>query len=229
MSLVIEPGQRIALAGPSGSGKSTLLRLISGALRPTAGRVLVDGRDLARFTTAQLARHRRQLGMVEQGANLVPQLTVHDNVVAGRVPRWPWYRTLASLVWPLERDETATLLERVGLADRQWDPTSILSGGQQQRVAIARALAADAPTILADEPTASLDPATARDMVALLLDETDGKAATVVFCTHWVSLVSARADRLIGLREGRVVIDAPAADVSDAALDELYAGSRERR
>lgn len=229
LTLELAPGSRIALAGPSGSGKTTLLRLLAGSLRPTAGSVEADGRSLSAMSPRQLRDHRRRCGIVTQGSALVRQTSVHSNVIAGRLAQWPWWKALAATVFPLEKAETATLLASVGLADRQWDIAGTLSGGQQQRVAIARALAASPSLILADEPTAALDPTTARQIADLLLEHAQRRAATLVFSTHWLSLVQPHCDRVIGLKDGRVLIDAPAADVSDADLDELYAGSGERR
>lgn len=229
VTLEFAPGERVALVGPSGSGKSTLIRLLAGALKATSGVVRANGADLNRLSWSGLRNHRKRCGLIAQSGNLVPQLSVHKNVTAGRLAHWPPGLSLLSMVWPLEKDRTRDLLDRVDLADRQWDLTSQLSGGQQQRVAIARALASDPHVILADEPTSSLDPTTARDMVTLLLEVASRQSATLVFCTHWVSLVRAEADRVIGLRDGRVVLDCPAADVTDAQLDGLYAGSRERR
>lgn len=227
VSLAIEPGERIALVGPSGAGKSTLLRILNGTLRPSDGRVSADGNDVMHFSRRQLIRYRRRFGIVAQGSQLVPQLSVHQNVIAGRLPHWPWYRAVASLFFRLERERTAEHLDQVGLRDRQWDITSTLSGGQQQRVAIARALAGAPRVILADEPTASLDPATAREVTKLLLETTRDRPVTLLFCTHWISQITGLMDRVIGIREGQVIIDAPASEVSEAALESLYAGSNE--
>lgn len=227
VSLHIPPGQRVALAGPSGGGKSTLLRLLAGSLRATSGAVEADGQDLSTLSARQLRQHRARCGIVHQHGCLVDQLSVHQNVTAGRLPHWSPLRTLASMVVPLERERTHRLLDRLGLGDRQWDKTSILSGGQRQRVAIARALASQPTVLLADEPTASLDPATAVEVLDLLFES--AAASTVVICTHWTSLVLPRVDRLIGIRDGRVALDRPAREVSDVDLETLYAGSRERR
>ncbi|MFT7625343.1 MAG: phosphonate transport system ATP-binding protein [Myxococcota bacterium] len=229
VDLVIEPGQKVALVGPSGSGKSTLLRLLSGALRASDGVVLVDGQDLSSLSARALRKHRGHCGIVEQGGSLVAQSTVHQNVLGGRLAHWPLWRTLAAMAVPLEKARTRSLLHRVGLADRQWDVAATLSGGQQQRVGIARALAGSPQTILADEPTASLDPTTSRDMVELLLSVAAENQSALVFCTHWVSLVTEHADRLVGLRDGQIVLDKPAAEVVPSDLEDLYAGSRELR
>jgi phosphonate transport system ATP-binding protein len=140
---------------------------------------------------------------------------VHHNVLAGRLPHWAWYKTLVSLFVPLERKRVAKNLARVGLADRQWDTTATLSGGQQQRVAITRALASSPSVILAE-------------VTRLLLESTRSRTMTLVFCTHWIGQMSGLMDRVIGIRHGRVVIDAPASEVSDADLQSLYSGTDER-
>jgi phosphonate transport system ATP-binding protein len=229
VSMSIESGERVALIGPSGSGKSTLLRLLGGALSPSEGSVLIDGRCLEHFSPSQIRQHRASMGVIAQGGCLVPQLSVHRNVTAGRLPYWPWYKTLASLIWSLEKEETHARLDSVGLAERQWDVTSTLSGGQQQRVAIARALAGHPKVLLADEPTAGLDPNTSNEIVALLLSRTRDEQLTFFLSTHWVSLAQASVDRLIGIREGRIHFDRPAAEVDETLLNTLYEGSRERR
>jgi phosphonate transport system ATP-binding protein len=228
VSLQIEPEEVVLLAGPSGSGKTTLLRMLAGALRPTSGSVRVQGVPIARMSTAQLKEHRRRIGIVEQGSMLVPQLNVHRNVLAGLLSEWPWYRVLQSSLMALEVSRVSKLLELVDLEDRQWDTTAILSGGQQQRVAVARALICDPNVILADEPTASLDPNNATAVTRLIVDAARERQGTAVLCSHWVSLALPFVDRLVGMRAGEIVIDLPAEEVSDAILDELYEGSRER-
>ncbi len=204
------------------------MRLLNATLRVSSGAVMIDDEDVETFSRRKLLSHRRTVGLVSQGSHLVPQLTVHNNVVAGRLPYWRWYRTLASLVMPLERELVARHLDQVGLADRQWDTTSTLSGGQQQRVAIARALVGKPALVLADEPTASLDPATASEVTKLLLEATSETHVTLIFCTHSIRDITGIMDRIIGLRDGEVHMDAPAPEVSEADLDALYAGSDER-
>lgn len=229
INLSFGPGERVAFIGPSGSGKSTLIRLLSGTLSPSGGTFLVGQSDTATWSSSRFRKYRSQCSVIEQQLGLVPQLSVHRNVLAGMLPAWSNLKIFWSMVWPLEAVRVASILKEVGLADRQWDPTHTLSGGQKQRVAIARALV-DSPTILfADEPTSSLDPATAQTIVKLLLAGSERHGTSLLLSTHWVSVVRTRVDRIIGLQEGSVLWDRPAGEVTDAMLDELYAGSSEYR
>jgi phosphonate transport system ATP-binding protein len=229
VSLTVESGENVAFIGPSGSGKTTLLKILGGALTPSAGRVLVDGRCLEDLSYTQIQAHRAAMGVMAQGGNLVPQLSVHRNVTAGLLSQWPWYKILASTLFSLEKESTQRVLESVGLGDRQWDRTATLSGGQQQRVAIARALAGTPQVILADEPTAGLDPCTGDEIAELLISRTRSEQLTLLLCTHWVSMARRGVDRLVGIRDGAVFFDKPTAEVAEPLLEALYNGSRERR
>ena len=142
--------------------------------------------------------------------------------------QWSALKVLTSVLWPLEREKVANILGQVSLAERQWDATHTLSGGQKQRVAIARALIHSPAIVFADEPTSSLDPTSARNVVEILLEQCRQNKASLMFSTHWVSVVRDHVDRIIGLREGRVVVDEPPSQLQDATLEELYAGSQER-
>ena len=228
VDLTIAPGERIALIGPSGSGKTTLLRLLMAALSPSSGSVTASGIDISRMSPAQIRTHRQRCGLVDQAAHMIPRLSVHDNVIAGRVATWPWWKTLASMIRSFDQAPVRSLLAAVGLADRQWDRADELSGGQMQRVAIARALAANQRVLLADEPTAALDPVTSAEVIALLARETRRRDATLVVSTHRVNQVCDQVDRIIALRDGRVAFDGPTATIDDAAIDGLYEGSNER-
>ena len=228
LSLSIPAGQCVALVGPSGSGKTTLLRLLAGALVASDGVVLAGDRDLRRHGHRELQRYRARCGIVPQGQALVRQLSVHHNVLAGLLAQWRWYRVAASLLVSTDAQRVRGALDQVGIGERQWEPVSVLSGGQQQRVAVARALVRDPVLLLADEPTASLDPATARSITRLLVGQARRRRATLVLSTHHLSQVIDHVDRVIGLREGRVVLDAPTHDLSAGALDALYNGSGER-
>ena len=229
ITLTFSPGERVAILGPSGSGKSTLIQLLAGALLPSTGEVRIGGRNITQWSRLELRAYRQRLGLVEQSLDLVPQLSLHRNVMAGLLASWSPWRILASLLWSLEKERVANMLSEVGLASRQFDPTHTLSGGEKQRVAIARALIHRPAILFADEPTSSLDPATARSVVKLLLEEAGKHAQSMILSTHWASVVQGHVNRIIGLREGTLVLDAPAQEVTESMLDELYAGHQERR
>jgi putative ABC transport system ATP-binding protein len=213
IDLVIPGGAAVALSGPSGSGKSTLLHVVGALERPDEGAVTVAGRDLGGLSRRELAAHRRGLGFVFQRFNLLPALTVLDNVLAPVLP----YRV------DFDRQARArNLLEAVGLADRETALPSQLSGGEQQRVAIARALINRPAILLADEPTGNLDSRTGAAIVDLLLELRAEHAMTIVIATH-DHQVAARCERVVRLLDGRVADDTDvrgAADV-DATLRRL--------
>jgi putative ABC transport system ATP-binding protein len=205
VSLEIAPAAAVAVTGPSGSGKSTLLHLIGALERADEGTVCVAGRELGGLSRRELAAHRRRVGFVFQRFNLLPALTVIDNVMAPVLP----YRVAFD-----KEARARELLAAVGLEGRETSLPSRLSGGQQQRVAIARALINRPPIVLADEPTGNLDSRTGAGIVDLLLGLRREYGVTVVLATH-DSQVAARCDRVVRLLDGRVTDDV---DVS-AAMD----------
>ncbi len=195
VSLTLEPGSLTALTGPSGSGKSTLLHLIGAIERPDAGRIEVDGLDLARADRRRLTRYRRDVGFVFQRFHLLPALTALDNVIAPVLP----HRDL-----DFERSQRAReLLAAVGLAGRESALPSQLSGGQQQRVAIARALINRPPLLLADEPTGNLDSRNGHAVLELLLDVRSRFATTVVLSTH-DRAIAEQCEQVLDLLDGRI-------------------------
>ena len=197
VSLDLPAGSAVALTGTSGAGKSTLLHLLGAMDRPDAGRVVVDGVDLAGANRRGLAEHRRQVGFVFQRFHLLPALSVLDNVRAPLVP----YRV------PFDKRARAQeVIEAVGLAGRERELPSELSGGQQQRVAVARALVNHPRLLLADEPTGNLDSRTGTEIVDLIMDLRERSGMTVVVATHDPAL-AARCDRVVRLRDGAVVDD----------------------
>ncbi len=228
VSLRFARGERAALVGPSGGGKSTLLRIIAGALRPTSGTVEVNGRPLSEFTWRELQRYRSTCRVIEQQSLLVPQTTVHENVVSGLLSTWTWYQTLVAALIPVEKLRVGKVLAQLGIAAHQWSKASELSGGQMQRVAVARALISNPSILLADEPTASLDPNTARSVTRQIVDVAKERRMSLVFCTHWFDIVRADCTRVIGLRAGRVFFDCRPESVTEQLLEGLYAGSDER-
>jgi phosphonate transport system ATP-binding protein len=221
VTLAVPPGQRVGLVGRSGAGKTTLLRLVAGSLAPTSGTVRVGGEDPSRLRPGP---HRAgRIGLMAQSLDLVPPLSARHNVQAGMAGRWGTARALAALLLPLEHPPSVAALARVGLADRRDERVRDLSGGEQQRVALARLLVQEPQVLLADEPAAALDPTTAEDLVGLLAAVAADRGATLLASLHDPALARRHLDRLVGLRDGEVVLDARAADVTAADLDGLYA------
>ena len=224
VSLSITRGDRVALVGPSGAGKTTLLRLLNAIIRPTSGRVTIEAQDISRLPLRSLRLLRAEIGFVHQDLSLVPNLRVIQNVLTGRLGHQSLMRSLASILFTrrAEAAEAHRILERVGIEEKLYERTDRLSGGEQQRVAIARALYQKPVALLADEPVASVDPARARDTVALLNDIAKEGALTLVMSLHNLELAREFFPRLIGLREGRVAFDAPTDEISDDQFRELY-------
>jgi putative ABC transport system ATP-binding protein len=197
VSLAASSGQMIALTGPSGSGKSTLLHLLAAFDRPDSGSIVVDGVDITGVRRPDLVAHRRRVGFVFQRFNLLPSLTVTDNILAPVLP----YRVDFD-----KAERAAQLLADVGIEGRGGALPSELSGGQQQRVAIARALVNSPTLLLADEPTGNLDSATGEEVLALIMALRSASGMTVVVATHNPS-VAAHADRVVHLRDGLITDD----------------------
>lgn len=225
VSLAVAPGESVALVGPSGAGKSTLLSLLNGSLTPTSGEVQVLGKLLEKLSTHQRRQLQRQVGTVYQQHNLVANLSVIHNVNAGHLGRWPLWKAMWSLAWPQQVSVARQALAQLGLADKLYARTERLSGGQQQRVALARVLVQDPAIVLADEPVASVDPARSHDMMKLLCELVSslGENRTLVISLHDVALAKAYCDRIIGLRQGRILFDLPSEAVTDEQLTRLYA------
>jgi phosphonate transport system ATP-binding protein len=222
INLEIAEGEFVVLIGLSGSGKSTLLRCINRLIDPTEGRVLLDGRDTARARGRELRAIRRETGMIFQQFNLVKRSTVLRNVLAGRLGYETGFRSLIGL-WPRATVRNAyAALERVGIREKARNRATALSGGQQQRVAIARALMQEPKVILADEPVASLDPATSDSVMRYLgeLNRRDG--LTVVCSLHFLSLARKYGTRIIALRGGRVQFDGKPEEIDDERFREIY-------
>lgn len=213
VDLAFANGTFTAVMGPSGSGKSTFLSCAAGIERPTAGRVVVDGRDVTDDDEDARTRLRRErLGFVFQGFHLLPYLTAEQNV--GLPLRLAGRRS--------DRARVRGLLERVGLGDRADHLPAALSGGQQQRVAIARALVTEPAVLLADEPTGALDTTTAHEVLALLRESVDSLGQTVVMVTH-DPVAAAYADTVVFLVDGRAAgrMDRPTADAVAGQLAHL--------
>jgi phosphonate transport system ATP-binding protein len=222
LSVEIASGELCVVVGLSGAGKSTLLRVIDGLVSVTSGRVAVYSDDVSRVRGRKLRELRAGVGMIFQDHRLVRRLTALQNVLVGRVAYVPVWRQLAGL-WPKDDIEIAfDALERVGLADRAHTPCGQLSGGQQQRIGIARALAQRPRIILADEPVASLDPVTSRKIMDDLARIHADLGLTMLVNLHYLDLASRYAQRILGLREGRLVHDAPGDSVTREDYAAIY-------
>ena len=220
LSLSIGAGEAVAVLGPSGSGKTTLLHLLAGIIRPDSGSIVLNGHALSGLGPGR--ESAGLVGVIHQQYDLVPHLSVVHNVLAGRLGSWSLVRSLWSLLSPRDLEMAESALSRVGLVDRLYERTSRLSGGEQQRVAIARLLVQDPRVIVADEPVASLDPARARDLMALLAGVAAETGKTLVASLHSTQLAREYFSRTIGLRGGDLVFDLPVADMTQAMLDDLY-------
>jgi phosphonate transport system ATP-binding protein len=221
-SFTLYAGERVALLGPSGAGKSTLLGLLNGSLAPSSGQVTIMGQSVGGLGPRQLRRLQRLVGMVYQQHHLVGNLSVIHNVNAGHLGRWSLAKAIWSLLWPQEVATAVQALAQVGIAEKLYARTDRLSGGQQQRVALARVLVQDPAVILADEPISSVDPERSREMMDLLrhLSETTGK--TLVISLHDVKFAVSHCDRILGLRQGKILFDAPTTQVTEAMMADLY-------
>ncbi len=224
VDLTVAPGERVGIVGPSGSGKTTLLRLLNGTLRPAAGSVVVGGDDLRDLTLRALRRVRSRIGTVHQDLSLVPNLRVVQNVLAGKIGRLSLAGALRLLFLTPKAEvrRVYEILERVGIAEKLYARTDSLSGGQKQRVAIARALFQEPAAILADEPVSSVDPARARDTVALLTELCRERQLTLAISLHNLDLAREYLPRLVGLRHGEVVFDRQTSELGDADFHALY-------
>ena len=220
VSLSVAAGERVALLGASGAGKSSLIAVANGLLVPQAGSVRWQGEAPARSRRRRRLQQAR-IGTLWQDLRLIEELTVQQNLNAGRLARWGWPRAVLNLLLPLESDACAAALREVGLDPALLDqPVSALSGGQRQRVAIARLLRQEPQLLLADEPLASLDPRLAAEVLELLLRQGEAPRA-LLLSLHRPDLL-AGFDRAIGLRDGRVLFDGPVGDLDAAWLEALY-------
>jgi len=219
-TLTVHKGQFVVLLGRSGAGKSTLLRVLNGLVAPTEGRITAEGLSPL-SDPATLRCHRRATGMIFQQHHLIGRLPALANVMTGRLGYHSTFRSLLPLPGE-DRMIALRCLERVGLLDKALARVDHLSGGQQQRVGIARALAQKPRLMLADEPVASLDPATAASILTQLRDISVADGITVVVSLHQLDLARRFADRVIGMRAGQVVADVAASGLTDAAADAVY-------
>jgi phosphonate transport system ATP-binding protein len=222
LDLVVEQGEQLALIGPSGAGKTTLLATLACAHRPAAGSFTVFGENP--WALAEKARHRlrARLFLAPQTPPLPPRQRVVTAVLAARLPHWSLWQALASLFRPADPDAAHAALVRFGLGDKLYARVDRLSGGERQRCSLARLLLSSADAFLVDEPISALDPALARLTLSTLQAEAAARKATLVCSLHQVEMARTHFDRLVGLRDGRIVFDLPRERVTDAMIAALY-------
>jgi phosphonate transport system ATP-binding protein len=222
IDLEIKEGEFAAIVGLSGAGKSTLLRSMNRLHEITSGDILINGQSITRATGAQLRKIRRDIGMIFQSFNLVKRSSVLRNVMAGRVGYHSTIRTLLNLFPEKDFDLAFRALDRVNILEKAYSRADELSGGQQQRVAVARVLAQEAKIILADEPVASLDPLTTKQVMDDLKTINRDLGITTIVNLHDVDLAREYATRIIGMRAGEIVFDGPVEEATDERFASIY-------
>jgi phosphonate transport system ATP-binding protein len=222
VSFTVPDGQFIALIGLSGSGKSTLLRCINRLIEPTDGQIIWNDLDITAISDEEMRLVRRRMGMIFQQFNLVKRAKVITNVLAGRLGYVSSVYSLLNYFPAHDKEEAIANLERVGIGEQAYKRASELSGGQQQRVAIARALMQHPELMLADEPVASLDPATSHGVMKYLEDLNKQDGLSVICSLHFLSLARAYADRVIALKDGQIKFDGTPDLIDNARFKEIY-------
>ena len=224
VSVTIGGREVVAMIGPSGAGKSTFVRCINRLVEPTTGHVFLDDCELTGLGDDELRDARRDIGMVFQEYNLVERLTVMENVLSGRLGYVSNWAALRRNFPPDDVERAYELLDLVGLDGMEDKRVDELSGGQRQRVGIARAVVQEPKIVLADEPTSSLDPETSRDVMKLLTNIAVDRDVPVLINIHEVDLAEKYADRILGLHDGELVFDGPAADLTSESKGIIYRG-----
>lgn len=220
LSFSIRKGERVALIGPSGAGKTTLLHTIAGLREPDQGKLFIDQVEIRELKNRK--KLASKVGMIRQQFDLVGQLPVIHNVLAGRLRDWGFFKSIWSLILPQEKELAINALERVGLKDKLFEKTANLSGGEQQRVALARLLVQKPEMILADEPVASLDPARAEDVLSILEKLVTEEKQTLIASIHSIDYAKRFFTRVIALREGAILFDLPVEKLTEKDLHLLY-------
>ncbi len=222
VNLTIRDGEFVAIIGRSGAGKSTLLRSVNRMHQISSGTLTVNGVDVSSLSGKSLRRFRRGIGMVFQSFNLVTRTTVIKNVLSACVPDMPFWRVLLGAFRKEDKIKALESLDKVGILDKAYMRADQLSGGQQQRVALARTLTQGPQIILADEPVAALDPVTAKQVMQDFVRINQEMGISILLNIHHVELALEYADRIIGIRAGRIVYDGPSANVDQTVLDAIY-------
>jgi phosphonate transport system ATP-binding protein len=223
LDLVIDSGEQVAVIGPSGAGKTTLLQVLACALPPSGGALTLDAQAPWTLSTAALQRLRGTLFLAPQVPPLPPRQRVVTAVLAGRLPAIGFFASLRSLLYPADIPAAHAALARFDLDDKLFDRVDRLSGGERQRVGLARALVAPARAWLVDEPLAALDPTHAEEALAAITAQARERGVTLVCTLHQVDAALAHFPRIVGMRDGQLLFDLPAAQVTRERLAQLYA------
>lgn len=222
VSFSVPKGQVVGLIGPSGAGKSTLIRCINRLVEPSDGEITLNNLTVNQLSQTQLRQTRRKIGMIFQEYALVDRLTVMENVLSGRLGYVSFWRSFWRQYPGQDISNAYRLLDRVGLLQHADKRADALSGGQRQRVGIARALAQDPELLLIDEPTASLDPKTSRQVMRLLVEMCNERGLPAIINIHDVVLAQQFTDRIIGLKAGEVVFDGSPQQLTEQVLTQIY-------
>lgn len=222
ISLTVPDGEFLVIIGLSGSGKSTLLRCINRLVEPTSGKIWLDDIEITSLKPPELRDARRRMGMIFQQFNLVKRSSVLTNVLAGRLGTVSWMESLVGRFPAKDYQRAFANLERVGIPEKAQQRADTLSGGQQQRVAIARALMQEPSLMLADEPVASLDPATSHSVMKYLEEINQQDGITVLCNLHFLSLARRYATRVVALKAGNIVFDGLPTEIDEARFREIY-------
>ncbi len=223
VSVVVQSGEQVAIIGPSGAGKTTLLQLIACALKPSAGTLRLGDVDPWVLSINQLQKLRGTLFLAPQVPPLPPRQRVVTAVLAGRLPQMGLWASLRSLFYPAHIDQADAVLARFDLSEKLFDRVDRLSGGERQRVGLARILASNAQLLLVDEPLSALDPSRSEQAIKALTDMANERSATLIATLHHVEMALKSFPRIIGMRDGHLAFDLPAAQVTPQHLQTLYA------
>lgn len=224
LNLSVTGSEVVSIVGASGAGKSTMLRCINRLVEPTSGSITLNGLELTQLRGPALRKARRKIGMVFQGFNLIDRLSVMENVLAGRLGYVSLFQAVSRRYPQKDVERAFYLMDRVGIAHYAHKRADELSGGERQRVGVVRALMQDPEILLADEPTASLDPKTSEQIMVLLQGLASELSLPVLINIHNVAQAKSYTDRIVGLRHGQMIFDGGPSDFNADALDAIYGG-----
>ena len=224
IELTINEGECVAIVGPSGGGKTTLLNILNSSIKPSTGKVIIQGKNSTNYTPRELKSVRSRISLIPQNLALVDSFRVWQNVITGKIGQHGFLKLLKNLTIPAKEQltEIHSILNRVGIEEKLFSITKNLSGGQKQRVAVARSIFQSPAAILADEPVSSVDPARAKNLVELLIKISNEENTTLLMSLHNLDLAMEKFPRVIGIRNGTVCFDRSPDQISKKELQELY-------